>query len=247
MVEGPKAQDFDVGWNAWKAPADVRAHLEWHRRERAVLHRAIEAAVAGIPAPRTLEVGCGTAFDSCVLVLDRPGLEAAAIDFADGAIAAARATSEGLGVPIDLRKADLVALPFPDAAFDLAFSQGVMEHFRDPVPGLREQVRVTRPGGTVVIDVPQTLNFYTVMKLIRRAQGKWPWGWETQYTPWGLARLGRRAGLTPVSFEGYGWWGGKVDVLSLLRKAGPRRMWESLERRAGEWFLMNLVGVFRRP
>ncbi|HZA04735.1 MAG TPA: class I SAM-dependent methyltransferase, partial [Propionibacteriaceae bacterium] len=40
-------------------------------------------------------------------------------------------------------------LPFPDAAFDAALAQLVVHFMADPVQGLREMGRVTRPGGTV--------------------------------------------------------------------------------------------------
>jgi SAM-dependent methyltransferase len=247
MSHGPKAGDFDAGWQAWSMPADMQAHMDRHVRQRAVLLAELERALAGPASPASLEVGCGTGFDSCVLALRHPGLAAIGIDFSDRALAAATAIAQRLGAKADFRKADMMALPFGDAAFDLVFSQGVMEHFPDPTVPMLEQVRVLRPGGTLVIDVPQTFNVYTLIKHTRRAQGKWPWGWERQYTPWGLARMGRRAGLVPVRFAGYGAWGGRVDALALLHRLGPRVVWDALDRRLGRWYLMNLVGVFRKP
>lgn len=41
------------------------------------------------------------------------------------------------------------ALPFAEATFDLTYSCAVLEYIRDPVAALREQMRVTRPGGWV--------------------------------------------------------------------------------------------------
>ena len=49
------------------------------------------------------------------------------------------------------------AMPFRDGAFDVVFHQGLLEHFRDPMPLLRENARVTPRGGRVVVDVPQTV------------------------------------------------------------------------------------------
>jgi SAM-dependent methyltransferase len=40
-------------------------------------------------------------------------------------------------------------LPFPDGTFDVALAQLVVHFMADPVAGLREMGRVTRPGGTV--------------------------------------------------------------------------------------------------
>ncbi|MGH2395211.1 MAG: class I SAM-dependent methyltransferase, partial [Candidatus Limnocylindria bacterium] len=40
-------------------------------------------------------------------------------------------------------------LPFPDDSFDLALAQLVVHFMTDPVSGLQEMARVTRPGGLV--------------------------------------------------------------------------------------------------
>jgi SAM-dependent methyltransferase len=45
-------------------------------------------------------------------------------------------------------------LPFADQAFAASFSLGLVEHFEDPSPILRETFRVVRPGGIVICSVP---------------------------------------------------------------------------------------------
>lgn len=51
-------------------------------------------------------------------------------------------------------QATAVALPFPDAAFDLAMAMDIIEHVEDDEPVLRELARVIRPGGTLVLSSP---------------------------------------------------------------------------------------------
>lgn len=46
------------------------------------------------------------------------------------------------------------ALPFPEASFDLILSHEVLEHVQDDLQAVREMVRILRPGGRVVIFVP---------------------------------------------------------------------------------------------
>lgn len=48
----------------------------------------------------------------------------------------------------------LYALPFPDDTFDKVILSEVLEHLDDDVGGLREIVRVLKPGGLVAITVP---------------------------------------------------------------------------------------------
>jgi SAM-dependent methyltransferase len=49
------------------------------------------------------------------------------------------------------------ALPFPDDYFDVVFSNEVIEHVDDDVKTISEAVRVTKPGGTIVIFAPNRM------------------------------------------------------------------------------------------
>jgi SAM-dependent methyltransferase len=49
------------------------------------------------------------------------------------------------------------ALPFPDDHFDVVFSNEVIEHVDDDRKTISEAVRVTKPGGTIVIFAPNRL------------------------------------------------------------------------------------------
>jgi SAM-dependent methyltransferase len=59
-------------------------------------------------------------------------------------------TSAGLVGPNRVRASGL-ALPVTDGAVDLCYSSNVLEHVPDPRRMIDEMVRVTRPGGTVVV------------------------------------------------------------------------------------------------
>jgi SAM-dependent methyltransferase len=140
----------------------------------------------------TLEVGCATARDSDGLASH--GAVPVGLDYSPAALALAR---EATGGRVLLVRGDALALPFRTGSIDLVFHQGVLEHFRDPAPLLSENLRVLRPGGILLVDVPQTLHVYTVMKKILIALGAWFAGWETQFTRHGLSRLLREQGFVP--------------------------------------------------
>ncbi len=50
---------------------------------------------------------------------------------------------------VDARRATAEVLPFDDATFDLTLAQLVVHFMSEPVAGLREMARVTRPGGVL--------------------------------------------------------------------------------------------------
>ncbi|MGI5181362.1 class I SAM-dependent methyltransferase [Dactylosporangium sp. CA-152071] len=50
--------------------------------------------------------------------------------------------------------ADASRLPFADGSIDAVFAAGLVMHLPDPVDGLRELARVTRPGGRLVLFHP---------------------------------------------------------------------------------------------
>ena len=101
------------------------------------------------PGQRALDVGCGPGALTARLV-DVVGVPAvAAVDPSEPFVEAARARFPGL----DVRVAAAEELPFADATFDASLAQLVVHFMRDPVAGLREMARVTRPGGTVAATV----------------------------------------------------------------------------------------------
>ncbi|MGY2873870.1 SAM-dependent methyltransferase [Marmoricola sp. URHA0025 HA25] len=108
---------------------------------------AVEFAdVAGLaPGRRVLDVGSGPGALTAQLV-DRVGADAvAAADPSPLFVEAARSRFPD----VDVRLAPAEALPFGDDTFDAALAQLVVQFMADPVAGLREMGRVTRPGGVV--------------------------------------------------------------------------------------------------
>jgi ubiquinone/menaquinone biosynthesis C-methylase UbiE len=55
---------------------------------------------------------------------------------------------------VTLIRANIYDLPFPDATFDAVILSEVLEHIDDDVAGLKEALRVLKPGGVAAITVP---------------------------------------------------------------------------------------------
>ena len=94
---------------------------------------------------RAIDVGCGPGALTAELVSRLGAERVAAVDPSEPFVAAARSRHPG----VDVRLASAEALPFADGAFDVALAQLVVHFMDDPVAGLREMARVTRPGGVV--------------------------------------------------------------------------------------------------
>ena len=94
---------------------------------------------------RVLDVGCGPGALTQKLI-ERLGPDAvAAVDPSESFVTAVRGRLPGVSVT----RASAEELPFEDRSFDAALAQLVVQFMADPVAGLREMGRVTRPGGTV--------------------------------------------------------------------------------------------------
>jgi SAM-dependent methyltransferase len=94
---------------------------------------------------RALDVGCGPGGLTVVLADLVGGELVAAIDPAEQFVEACRARVPGA----DVRVGPAEQLPWADASFDTALACLVIRFMRDPDQGVREMVRVTRPGGRV--------------------------------------------------------------------------------------------------
>jgi SAM-dependent methyltransferase len=104
------------------------------------------ADVAGVRSgQRALDVGCGPGALTTELVHRLGASWVEAVDPSEPFVATARARHPGVNVFV----ASADALPFPDSSFDVALAQLVVHFMPDPVAGLAEMARVTRPGGVV--------------------------------------------------------------------------------------------------
>jgi SAM-dependent methyltransferase len=104
------------------------------------------ADFAGVAAgQRVLDVGCGPGALTAELVGRLGPAAVSAVDPSEPFVAAARERHPGVNV----QRASAEQLPFPDQEFDAALAQLVVHFMADPVAGLGEMARVTRPRGVV--------------------------------------------------------------------------------------------------
>ncbi len=178
----------------WKK-RDVKAMYDNSGRILAAVRRFWDDDLEG---KRVLEVGAGSGRDS--FDLSALGAEVYTLDYAPSSLKLIQninQESRAKTIPVG---GDAFALPFDDNTFDLVFHQGLIEHFREEEGIIEENARVLKPGGYVIIDVPQTFHIYTVIKKSLIAINKWFAGWEKQFTLRQLEDKIRKYDLEPADF-----------------------------------------------
>jgi len=99
-----------------------------------------------------LDVGCGHAILSVYLA--KRGHCVTAIDNDAAKIKAASEIAEKFNAEVTLRLGDALRLGFDDEAFDLVICSEMLEHLDNPLAALREDFRVLRPKGKILLSVP---------------------------------------------------------------------------------------------
>ncbi|MBN8246850.1 MAG: ubiquinone/menaquinone biosynthesis methyltransferase [Verrucomicrobia bacterium] len=147
-------------------------HRLWKRR----LLRLAEVR----PGTQALDVCCGTG--DVAFALARAGAITTGFDFSAPMLAVARKRAGGwreAAKAPEFLQGDALALPFPDASFDVVTISYGLRNLANLDRGLRELLRVLRPGGRLLI-----LDF---------GKPDWaPWRWlYLQYLRWGVPVFGR--------------------------------------------------------
>jgi demethylmenaquinone methyltransferase/2-methoxy-6-polyprenyl-1,4-benzoquinol methylase len=104
---------------------------------------AVADALALRPGEKVLDLAAGTATSSAALA--RSGARVIGCDFSLGMLRVGR------GKGVELVAGDALRLPFADATFDAVTISFGLRNTADTTQALREMLRVTRPGGRLVV------------------------------------------------------------------------------------------------
>lgn len=119
----------------------------WWRAGQAYRLRLVQAHV-DLRGRRILDAGCGVG--AYTHALQEAGARALGVDVEEARVAEARGRASGACFAV----ASVERLPFGDGTFDVVFSHEVLEHVEDDLQALQEAARVLRPGGSLVLFVP---------------------------------------------------------------------------------------------
>ena len=134
----------------------------WREAVRPRLPSALNVAVRDLmsllrssvrPGDRYLELGCAPG-KMLAWVASELRAEVSGLDFSRNGCDSAAGLFRALGLRGDIRCEDVAHHSFPTGSFDVVCSVGLVEHFDDPAPLVREHVLLARPGGRVIVAVP---------------------------------------------------------------------------------------------
>jgi SAM-dependent methyltransferase len=163
--------------------AQLESRNFWFRARNRLIVWALERHFAG--ARSLLEVGCGTGFVLAAIAAARPDLALAACEVhSEGLAFAARRVPQARFYQSDAR-----GIAF-EGEFDAVGAFDVLEHITEDEEVLRAMHRALRPGGGVLLTVPQHPALWSM-------QDEYA-GHRRRYTRSGLAAKLSAAGFTDI-------------------------------------------------
>lgn len=168
-------------------------------RSKAALHDLLAVR----PGDAVLDVGCGTGVDALALAAwVGPTGRVTGLDNSQVLVDAARAAAaDRPGLPVEFGVGDAHRLPLGDDTVDAARCERVMMHLADPDQAVRELVRVTRPGGRVLVADPDHGMWALDGADIPLTRTVLTWWFDNIANPWIARRTPaamRRAGLVDL-------------------------------------------------
>jgi len=148
------ASSFGYLWDRSNITPDLYEPRSYHfeKMERALSLPPLNGLV--------LDAGCGDGIDMANQAR-RKGIEIIGIELSDGGCRASLRRS--LAFPVaHVAQTDLCRIPFKDDIFDFVYSYGVIHHLPSPIKGLRELVRVLKPGACVAVYLYEDFSDRTV-------------------------------------------------------------------------------------
>jgi ubiquinone/menaquinone biosynthesis C-methylase UbiE len=139
--------------------------------------------------PYTLSLEPGAGSGRFGYYFSKRGKEVVVLDLSRNSIAMLKKLKDMSEGFLHVIRADILRMPLRDSSFDFVYNEGVVEHFTDPNPVLREMARVTANRGTMVVSVPHTFSFHTfarqVLSRFFSASWRhrlWPYGFERSFS-----------------------------------------------------------------
>lgn len=151
-MQGDRKQNTEAMFNSISGHYDRLNHLLSLGTDRRWRDRAIDILGAHMHPSMILDVATGTG-DLAIAAIRLDPLKVTGIDISDRMLAIGREKIRILGLNgrIELLKGNAENIMYPDCSFDAVMSAFGVRNFENMHEGLREMLRVLRPGGMIMI------------------------------------------------------------------------------------------------
>jgi SAM-dependent methyltransferase/acyl carrier protein len=180
MIEG----SYDISRFAVDVQGEVKrlnAQVDLFWNQEIALYQQLGLA----DGMKVLDCGCGPGYLLTKLHALYASMQCIGIEISPELVAVARArTASGKPGRCQIFQQSIAELEFPDGSFDFVIARLVLEHLPNPMPALKEVLRVLKPGGKAIFvdndfdlhertwpDCPALEELYAAYRRARRADG----------------------------------------------------------------------------
>jgi len=159
---------------------------------------------------KVIEIGCGFGTNIKLINDSRNDVECHALDFSETSIDEVKKSISNSYV------ADCRDTKLPADKFDFIYSAGLMEHFKDEIPFIKEMKGIMSPDGIMVTYIPARFSIWQLYQLLHF--GNWQHGYEKSYTFNQLIKLFSENGFTILEITGLDPFSLNATAMKIMNK-----------------------------
>lgn len=199
MLKNANSQVGQIWDNQWRSINDLdlfsdieKSNDKWTENHREIIDKYLRK----LPNNSVfIEAGCGLG-QWCFYAQKKYGISSIGVDIAKETINRLEEyvlKNKIIGVKFIFD--DLTSSDIKDEIGDFFISLGVIEHFHDSNPIVKNMHRMTKKGGYGLITVPNVYSFHTILRPMAKIFGKWKIGLERSFSPNYLRKMCKNNGF----------------------------------------------------
>ena len=191
-------KQYNKIWKEYLNKDEYAKEINRHKENRQKYYDIIGKYINNGRKKRIIELGCGSCIDTNIIAERQNSQIFFATDISKYSIFLAKKINKYFKNSINVLVGDTKGLPFKSESFDIVFSQGLVEHFKNSKEIIKEQSRILKPNGILIVNVPQKFTGYTMMKKKAIKKNNWDLGWETEFSYHDLKKIGKQLHITTI-------------------------------------------------
>lgn len=188
----------------YKHGSPLETRNDWWRNLYDEMADHYELALGSVVGKTICELGAGSGYAS--LLLAKRGANVTLLDFSETSQQYAEKLIDYFSLPesrVQFVRGNLFQSPIQNNAYDIVWNCGVIEHYEwtQAVELVRQMKRHAKPGGRVMVTLPNLLSPELIYQMLRVGKGS-----EIYFSHRKLKRLMEEAGLSEVKVFPINYW-----------------------------------------